>query len=113
MAKYTCELQGTMQQFCQYLKNELIRSSFSASLEEEDYYHIHDINIGTLVFERYSYTGKNRLSLTVNVVEHQNHIHTTAMSSGGSQALFFKINIFGEDAFLDKFKEASKKFKVY
>lgn len=52
MAKYTCELQVTIQQFCQYLKNELIRSSFSASLEEEDYYHIHDINIGTLVFER-------------------------------------------------------------
>lgn len=112
MAKYTCQLQGTMQQFCHFLKDELIRSSFSASLEEEDYYQIHDVNVRTLVFERYSYTGKNRLSLTINVAEYQNRIRVTAISSGGSQGMFFKINTFGEDAFLEKFIEAVKKFKA-
>lgn len=112
MAKHTCQLQGTMQQFCRFLKDELIRSSFSASLEEEDYYQIHDVNVGTLVFERYSYTGKNRLSLTINVAEYQNHIRVTAISSGGSQGMFFKINTFGEDAFLEKFINAVKKFKA-
>lgn len=60
----------------------------------------------------YSYSGKNRLSLSVNVVEHQNHIHITAITSSGSQAMFFKINTFGEDNFLYKFKDALKKFKA-
>ena len=29
-------------------------------------------------------------------------IHLSAITSGGSQAMFFKINTFGEEAFLDK-----------
>jgi len=29
----------------------------------------------------------------------------SAIASGGSQALFFKINTFGEEAFLDKLRE--------
>jgi hypothetical protein len=29
-------------------------------------------------------------------------IHLSAITSGGSQAMFFKINTFGEQAFLDK-----------
>ena len=29
----------------------------------------------------------------------------SAITSGGSNALFFKINTWGEDAFLDKIKE--------
>ena len=29
-------------------------------------------------------------------------VHVTAITSGGSQALFWKINTFGEEAFLQK-----------
>ena len=32
-------------------------------------------------------------------------IRLSAITSGGSQALFFKINTFGEQAFLDKLDE--------
>jgi len=32
-------------------------------------------------------------------------IHLSAIASGGSQALFFKLNTFGEEAFLDKLRE--------
>ena len=32
-------------------------------------------------------------------------VHLSAITSGGSQAAFFKINTFGEEAFLDKLKE--------
>ena len=32
-------------------------------------------------------------------------IHLSAITSGGSQALFFKVNTFGEEAFLDKLRE--------
>lgn len=113
MAKYSCELHGSFYHFCQFLKKELIESSFSASIEDEHYYNVHDVHVGILIFERYSYTGKNRLSLSITITEYQNNLHVTAISSGGSQAMFFKINTFGEDAFLDKFKEAIQNYKSF
>ena len=44
MAKYSCELHGSFNHFCQFLKNELINSSFSASIEDEHYYHDGKVN---------------------------------------------------------------------
>ena len=32
-------------------------------------------------------------------------VHLSAITAGGSQAVFFKINTFGEQAFLDKLAE--------
>lgn len=32
-------------------------------------------------------------------------IHLSAITSGGSQAMFFKMNTMGEEAFLDKLRE--------
>ena len=32
-------------------------------------------------------------------------MHLSAITAGGSQALFFKINTWGEEAFLDKLRE--------
>ncbi len=51
------------------------------------------------------------LSLSITITEYQNHLHVTAISSGGSQAMFFKINTFGEDNFLDKLKEAIQNYE--
>jgi len=36
-------------------------------------------------------------------------VHIIATATGGSQALFTKINTFGEDAFLEKLKEIFEK----
>ena len=58
------------------------------------------------VFERYSYLGGNRVSMSVTLFQScGGPIHLSAITAGGSQALFFKVNTFGEDAFLDKFRE--------
>lgn len=57
------------------------------------------------VFERYSYAGKNRVSLAVTLFTGGDKVRISAVTSGGSQAVFFKLNIFGEEAFMDKFKE--------
>ena len=47
--------------------------------------------------------GSNRVSLSVTLYEGRDGtIHLSAITSGGSQAMFFKINTFGEQAFLDK-----------
>jgi hypothetical protein len=45
--------------------------------------------------------GKNRVSLNVTLVGNGDNLHISAVTSGGSQAVFFKINTFGEEAFLD------------
>ena len=37
--------------------------------------------------------------------ENGGDICLSAITSGGSQAVFFKINTFGEEAFLDKLRE--------
>lgn len=111
MSKCQYHLKGQFKHVCDYIKKELIETSWSASLEEEEYIQVHDTNIGIIVFERYSYTGKNRLSLHVTVIENNQDIQVIGMSSGGSQGVIFKINTFGEDAFLDKLKQIMENYK--
>ena len=58
------------------------------------------------VFERYSYTGGNRVSLSITLFQSENNeIFLSAITAGGSQAMLFKINTFGEEAFLDMLRE--------
>ena len=63
-----------------------------------------DVRCATRVYERFSWLGNNRLSLSVTVFGRDGDIQLSAVSSGGSQAMFFKINTWGEEAFLDKFR---------
>ena len=50
--------------------------------------------------------GGNRVSLSVTLYKPENGaIRLSAVTSGGSQAVFFKVNTFGEDAFLEKLNE--------
>ena len=39
-------------------------------------------------------------------------VHLCAITAGGSQAMFFKINTLGEEAFLDKLSEAVDAYKA-
>ena len=64
------------------------------------------------VFERYSYLGNNRLTLTVTLFGRNDALRLLAVTSGGSQAMLFKINTFGEEAFLEKLEEAVRPFRV-
>ena len=78
----------------------------SASLEDASDFSSGEARCSVRVFERYSYAGGNRVSLSVTLFQNGNEaIHLSAITSGGSQALFFKINTLGEEAFLDKLKE--------
>lgn len=109
MAKYKYKTTGNFKKICNYIKKEILNGSISASLEDEEYMTNQDVKIGVLIFERYSYSGGNRLSLNVTIVENHQNIDIIGISSGGSHGLFFKINTWGEDAFLDKLKEALNK----
>lgn len=105
MAKCIYQVQGDFQYICDKIKKGIIEGSFSASLEDEEYLEVDGTKIGIIVFERYSYTGKNRLSLSVTIIENNQQVKVIGMSSGGSQGMIFKINTFGENAFLDKLNE--------
>ena len=57
------------------------------------------------VYERYSMAGGNRVSLNLTLVGSGRELFLSAITSGGSQAMFFKINTWGEEAFLDRVRE--------
>jgi hypothetical protein len=111
MAKYVATIKGDYRRFHSYLENEILSGSMSASLEEKHEASLNGVRCCVQVYERYSYMGGNRLSLNVTTMEYDGTIHLVAVASGGSQAIFFKINTFGEEAFLDKLKEAVEGFR--
>ena len=110
MAKYVRNLTGDFRALLTALETGILGGSVSASLEDSADYSTGDINVAVRVFERYSMMGSNRVSLSVTLVGHGDDLFITGITSGGSQAVFFKINTFGEGAFLDKFRAIVDKF---
>lgn len=74
----------------------------SATIEDRHQSVINNVQCTILVFERYSYIGGNRVSMNVTILGYQDYIELIAITAGGSQATFFKVNTWGEEAFLDK-----------
>ena len=63
------------------------------------------------VYERYSALGSNRVSMAVTLVGNGKNLFLSAITSGGSQAMLFKINTWGEGAFLDTLVEVVERLK--
>ncbi len=88
------------------IEHGIINGSVSASLEDGSDFVCSGCRCSVRVFERYSALGSNRVSMTVTLFQGSDGaVHLSAITSGGSQAMFFKINTFGEQAFLDKLAE--------
>lgn len=88
------------------IEAEILSGSSSASLEDTSDFVDGDARCSVRVFERYSAFGSNRVSLSVTLFQKGNGpIHLSAITAGGSQAMFFKLNTVGEEAFLDKLRE--------
>ena len=106
MAKLEQTLNGNFNQILNKIEQGILNGSMSASLEESSDFYSGDARCSVRVFERYSYSGGNRVSLSVTLFQNGNDaIHLSAITTGGSQAMFFKINTFVEGAFLDKLRE--------
>lgn len=106
MAKLVKIIPGDFDAIVEKVTSEIMSGSMSASLEES-----WDVNGDTSrcavrVFERYSYFGGNRVSMNVTLYQEGNGpIHLCAITSGGSQAIFFKVNTIGEENFLDTLRD--------
>ena len=85
----------------QRLEQGILEGSMSASDFRSG-----DARCSVRVFERYSYIGNNRVSLTLTLFQNGDEpVRLSAITAGGSQAIFFKINTWGEESFLDKLRE--------
>ena len=106
MAKLEKTLSGNFNQILRNIEEGILSGSSSATLEESSDFISGDARCSVRVFERYSYLGSNRVSMNITLFQNgDGPVHLSAITSGGSQAAFFKINTFGEEAFLDKLKE--------
>lgn len=106
MAKLERWLNGDFDQILKKIEDGILNGSMSASLEDRSDFRSGDARCSVRVFERYSYAGGNRVSMNVTLFQKgDGEIMLSAITSGGSQAMFFKVNTWGEDAFLDKIKE--------
>lgn len=106
MAKLEQNLFGDFDQWISKIEEGILNGSMSASLEETSDFKSGDARCSVRVFERYSYSGSNRVSLSVTLFQNgDSPIKISAITSGGSQALFFKLNTWGEETFLEKLRE--------
>lgn len=101
MAKYERRLKGDFDELLAFIDDGILRGSVSASFEEGSFYEEKGIRCAVRVYERYSWFGKNRVSLHIVVLGNGNNLFVSAITSGGSQAMFMKINTVGEESFLD------------
>lgn len=106
MAKLEKTLSGDFYGILKKIEDGILNGSYSATLEEKSDFSDGKSRCSVRVFERYSMFGGNRVSLSVTLYKPENGaIKLSAVTSGGSQAVFFKVNTFGEDAFLEKLNE--------
>ena len=106
MSKLEQTLNGNFDEWLRKIEDGIVNGSLSASLEDSSDFISGSSRCSVRVFERYSYMGGNRVSLSVTLFQTDNGpIRLSAITSGGSHALFVKINTFGEDAFLKKLQK--------
>ena len=106
MAKLESRLRGNFATVLNTLHDQILNGSFSASYEEgSDYQNANGTRVAVRVYERYSYLGGNRVSMNLTLVGSGEDLFLSVITSGGSQALIFKINTWGEESFLDTIRD--------
>lgn len=113
MAKLECQLQGDFNKILDALKKKIMGCSMSATKEGSSDYVLNDIRCAVRVYERYSMLGGNRVSLNITLVGNNESSFLSAITAGGSQAVLFKINTLGEQAFLDCITKVVKQYSKY
>lgn len=101
MATYERRFEGDFISFLRSFHDKMIDSSISTQYEDGKIILVGEQQVALHVYERYSAIGSNRVSLSVMIADLGDKIHLTAIASGGSEGMLFKLNTFGESAFLD------------
>lgn len=101
MAKLERTLYGDFDEILTRLHSGILSGSISASYEDGSDWSSGALRCAVRIYERYSWSGGNRVSLSMTLLGDGSRLYLTAITAGGSQAMFFKVNTWGEEAFLD------------
>lgn len=101
MAKYEKHLTGNFDELLELVTDGVLNGSMSASYEDGSDWTNGTVRCAVRVFERYSWAGGNRVSMTLMLTGYGNSLFLSAITSGGSQAMFWKVNTMGEESFLE------------
>ncbi len=104
IAEYT--VKGDFDRVTEQVVEGVLNGSVSASMTDRSDFCDGGARCSVRVIERYSYAGGNRVSLNLTFFQAgDGPIRISAITSGGSQAVFFKFNTLGEETFLESVKE--------
>ena len=110
MAKLEEKLVGNFDELLQRI-DDGVKKSLTATLEDASNLSVGDFRCAVRVYERYSIIGKNRVSLNITLIGNRDDLYLSAIASGGSQAVLFKINTFGEENFLSCVRDVVTAFR--
>ena len=90
MAKIERVINRDFDQLLSTIEDGIINGSVSASLEDASDFRSQDARCSVRVFERFSYTGGNRVSLNVTLFQiGEEHFHISSFKSCFCQSFFF------------------------
>lgn len=112
MAKLEATLHGDFDAIVADLEHTVLNGSVSASKEESVQYARNGVRNYLGIFERYSYTGGNRASMSIALFGNDEYSNLCIVTSGGSTGTFLKFNTWGEEAFLDTVSGCVRKYEV-
>ena len=111
MAKLEKTVVGDFLELKKYIEDELPKLSTTFSFEEGFEGISNGRRYWVAACERYAYTGRGRASLNITLLEEDDGNHIMATSTGASQAMFFKINTWSEESFLDTLRDVLEEFE--
>lgn len=110
MAKYEQRLKGNFNELLNWIHKDITNGSSSVSYEDGSDFELVDSRVAVRVYERYSMSGGNRVSMNVTIAGTGEELFVSAITSGGSQAVFFKLNTIGEETFLELCRESVENY---
>ena len=102
MAKFERRLNGNFDSLLHTLDKEILGGSISASFQDGSDFIAGNVRCAVRVYERYSAIGKSRLGANITLLGTGDNLSLSIITAGGSQAMFFKVNTWGEEAFAKK-----------
>lgn len=112
MAKLTATLHGDFYTIIADLEKTVMNGSVSASKEESVQYARNGVQSYLGIFERFSYAGGNRVSMSISLFGDDEYSNLCVVTSGGSTGTFFKINTWGEETFLETIQACVRKYEL-
>ena len=90
----------------------VVKQSISATLEGSSDFNFSTGRCAVRVYERYSAICNGRVTMSLTLLEADGQIRLSAITSGGSQAVFFKVNTLGAESFLDTIRDTVERFAL-